>query len=52
MKHTAKHRPVTFGDFIVAVYRAYGHRRAADIVRLAVNTQVITFRGQKLFITS
>lgn len=40
---------VTFGDFIVAAYQACGARKARGVVRLAVNAQVVVFRGRQRF---
>jgi hypothetical protein len=41
-----------FGDFIVAAYQVWGWRRANEIVRRAVNTHLIEFRGgQRVAIT-
>jgi len=37
-----------FGDFIVADYGACGTRGAKGLVRLAVNSHLITFRGRQL----
>ena len=40
-------RVLTFGDFIVAAYRACGRRRAKGLVWLAVNARLIQFRGRQ-----
>lgn len=43
---------MTFGDLIVAVYDACAKRQAKAMVRLAVNAQVVVFRGpQRVVIT-
>ena len=45
-------RVIRFGDFVVAAYQAWGWRRANRIVRRAVNTHLIEFRGgQRVVIT-
>jgi len=36
-----------FGDVIAGAYRACGKRRAGGIIRLAVRTHLIAFRGQQ-----
>ena len=43
---------LTFGDLIESVYNACSHRRAKAIVRFAVNTHVVVFRGQRRFVIS
>jgi len=50
MKTNHKNKALTFGDFIMAVYRASGKRRARGIVRHAVNARLIEFRGQQRFV--
>jgi hypothetical protein len=50
MKTNLKKKALTFSDLIVAVYDACGQRRARGIVRLAVNAQVVMFRGQRRFV--
>jgi hypothetical protein len=50
MKTNDKKRPLTFGDFIAAVYRALGTRRAKGLVRLAVNEHLVVFRGPHRFV--
>jgi hypothetical protein len=52
MKINLKNKALTFGDFIVAVYRASGKRRARGIVRHAVNARLIVFCGQQRFVIS
>jgi hypothetical protein len=47
-----KKRALTFGDFIVNVYRACGKRKAAGIVRLAVNARLVAFQGHHRFVVS
>ena len=38
-------RAVTFGDFIAGAYGAWGTRRAKGLIRLALNAQLVEFRG-------
>lgn len=49
MKTNGKNRALTFGDFIAAVYRAWGADRAKGLVRLAVNARLVLFRGRYHF---
>ena len=43
---------LTFGDFVAVVYDTWGKRRAKAIIQLAVNAQVIEFRGTERFVIS
>jgi hypothetical protein len=52
MKANHKKKALTFGDLIAAVYGACGERKARAIVRLAVNTHVVAFRGHQRFVIS
>jgi hypothetical protein len=45
-------RVLTFGDFIVAAYLAWGRRRAKGLVWLAVNSRLIQFRGRQRVVIS
>ena len=45
-----KPTPLTFGDLIAAVYAACGKQKAKGIVRLAVNTHHVEFRGPDRFV--
>ena len=49
MKTDTKTRELTFGDFIVAAYRAWGKRRAKGLVWLAVNARLVEFHGEQRF---
>jgi hypothetical protein len=40
-------RPLTFGEFVAGGYSAWGKRRAMGIIRLAVKSHMIEFRGQQ-----
>jgi hypothetical protein len=39
-----------FGEFIMAVYDAYGRQKAEGIVRLAVKARLVEFRGHDRFV--
>jgi hypothetical protein len=45
MKITPK--PLTFGDLIASIYGACDPRRAAGLLRLAVNAKLLSFPGQR-----
>lgn len=47
MKTHHKRKGLTFGDFIAATYRAWGARRARGLVRLALNSHLVVFRGKQ-----
>jgi hypothetical protein len=49
--HPAK-RPLTFGEFVAGAYRAWGKRKADGIIRLAVKSHMIEFRGQHRIVIS
>ena len=50
MKDRFKKKPLTFGEFVAACYRACGKRRANGVIRLAVKSHMIEFRGHDLFV--
>ena len=50
MKANCRKGHLTFGEFIVAVYDAWGKRRARGIVWLAVNARLFEFRGSDRFV--
>jgi hypothetical protein len=52
MKNNGKTQALTFGEFVAAVYAAWGKRRGTGIVRLAVNARLIEFRGRERFVIS
>jgi hypothetical protein len=52
VKTNCRRKPLTFGEFIAAAHDAWGERRASGLVWLAVNTNLIEFRGQKRFVFS
>ena len=49
MKITAKSRDgvLKFGDFVAGAYRAWGGRRAKGLLRLAIHTGLVQFRGRE-----
>jgi hypothetical protein len=47
MKANQEKQALTFGEFIMAVYDAYGRQKAEGIVRLAVVARLIEFRGKQ-----
>ena len=49
MKNDSKKKVLTFGDFVVGAYRAWGCRRAKGFVWLAVNARLVEFRGPQRF---
>lgn len=52
MKGKQERKALTFGEFIMAVYDAWGKRRARGIIRLAVNTHLVEFRRPRRFTIS
>jgi hypothetical protein len=50
MKTNSKNRVLRFGDFIAAAYRAWGRRRAGELVQVAVNAHLVVFRGRQRFV--
>ncbi len=52
MKAHPGKKPLTFGDFVAGGYRAWGKRRAEGIIRLAVKSHMIEFRGQQHIVIS
>jgi hypothetical protein len=50
MKTNCRKKPLTFGEFIASVYDACGRQKAEGIVRLAVNTHLVEFRGHDRFV--
>ena len=52
MKNNDKKKTVTFGEFVAAIYAAWGKRKATGIVRLAVNARLVEFRGPKRIVIS
>jgi hypothetical protein len=47
MKTNPTKKPLTFGDFVADGHRAWGKCRAMGIIRLAVRSHLIEFRGQQ-----
>jgi len=52
MKNNGKKKALTFGEFVAAVYAAWGKRRGTGIVRFAVNARLVQFRGRERFVIS
>ena len=50
MKTNHKKKALTFGDFIVATYRAWGARRARGLVQLVLNAHLVVFLGRQRFV--
>jgi hypothetical protein len=50
MKRDSKKRIMTFGEFVVGAYRAWGGRRAKGLVWLAVNAGLVEFSGGQRFV--
>ena len=42
----------TFGDFVAGVYHACGKRQAKGIIRLAIKSHLIEFRGRQRIMIS
>jgi hypothetical protein len=47
MKTNCRKKPLTFGDFVASSYHIWGKRRAAGIIRLAIKSHLIEFRGHQ-----
>ena len=50
MKPGCKQTPLTFGEFVAGVYQTWGKRKAKGIVQLALEVQLIEFRGPQRFV--
>jgi hypothetical protein len=49
-KVRCKPMPLTFGEFVAGVYHTWGKRKAKGIVQLALEVQLIKFRGPERFV--
>ena len=49
MKANQNQKALTFGGLVAAVYDACGRQKAEGIVRLAVNSNLLEFRGHNRF---
>jgi hypothetical protein len=49
-KTKIKKRALRFGDFIAAAYRAWGRRRAGELVQVAVSAHLVVFEGRQHFV--
>jgi hypothetical protein len=47
-----KKKPLTFGEFVAGSYRAWGKRKANGIIRLAIKTHLVEFRGHECYMIS
>ena len=52
MRNNSRKRALTFGEFVAAIYAAWGKRMGPGVVRLAVNARLVEFRGRKRFMIS
>lgn len=52
MKTNSGKKPLTFGDFVAGVYHACGKRQAKGIIRLAIKSHLIEFRGRQRIMIS
>jgi hypothetical protein len=49
-KTSCKKRVLMFGEFIAAAYRAWGRRKAGELVQVAVNAHLVVFQGRQRFV--
>jgi hypothetical protein len=49
MKDSCGKTVLTFGEFVAAVYAAWGNRRAPGLVQLAINAHLVEFLGDQRF---
>jgi hypothetical protein len=47
--NTPLKKQLTFGDFVVGVYQAWGERKAKGIIQLAVKAGLVEWRGKHRF---
>jgi hypothetical protein len=52
MKAHVRKKPLTFGDFVAGGYHAWGKRKAEGMIRLAIKSHLIEFRGCQRFVIS
>jgi hypothetical protein len=52
IKARSGEKPLTFGEFVAGVYQTWGHRKAKGIIHLALEVQMIKFRGAQRFVIS
>jgi len=52
MTAKSRQKPLTFGDFVAGSYHVWGKRRAMGIIRLALKSHLIEFRGQQRIVIS
>lgn len=52
MKDSCGKSELTFGEFVAAVYAAWGERRAPGLVQLAFDAHLVEFLGGQRFVIS
>jgi hypothetical protein len=52
MQTRDRKQPLTFGDFVAGVYRAWGNPKAGGIVKRAIKMNLIEFRGPDRYVVS
>ena len=52
MKDSCRKTVLTFGEFVAAIYAAWGKHRAPGLVRLAVDAHLVEFLGGQRFVIS
>jgi hypothetical protein len=52
MKTLPRKQLMTFGDFVAGIYRAWGHRKAKGMVKLAIQMHLIEFIGTDRFVVT
>jgi hypothetical protein len=50
VKTNLQKKALTFGEFSASIYDACGRQKTEGIVRLAVNTRLVEFRGHDRFV--
>lgn len=52
MRMNCRKKSLTFGEFIECVYDVCGQRKAGAMVRLAIKSRLIEFRGPQRLMSS
>lgn len=52
MKTMRAKEVLTFGDLVANFYNTYGERKAKGVLRLAVKTDLVVFRGPNRYVVS
>lgn len=50
MKTSRRKKALTYGEFVMAAYDAWGKRRARGVVSLVANAGLVEFRGRRHFV--